>query len=83
MLGTVILLSSHLDVTFIHAYSMCEYLLSHHSLSKEQDTVGVLAPNIFVASPLEPFSSVSTPCRENQQSFYMFMLPTQQDEHTL
>lgn len=47
------------------------HLYLHHSLSKEQDTVGVLAPNSLVASSLAPFSfsfsSVSTPCRENKQ----------------
>lgn len=47
-------------------FYMCHYM--HHSLSKEQDTVGVFAPNSFVASALEPFSlaSVSTPCSVNQ-----------------
>lgn len=40
------------------------YHYMHHSLSKEQETVGVLAPNSLVASALEPlsFTSVSTPC---------------------
>lgn len=42
--------------------------MSNPLLPKEQDTVGVLAPNIFVTSPLEPFSfcSRSTPCSINK-----------------
>lgn len=57
-----------------------------HSLAKEQDTVGVLAPNILVASSFElfSFSSVSTPCRVNQAdslNLNMFMDHTQTD-HT-
>lgn len=59
-------------VTLVYIYincismTMCHY--RHHSLLKEQDTVGVLAPNIFEASVFEPFSfsPISAPCILNQ-----------------
>lgn len=66
---------------------ICHYM--HHSLSKKQDTVGVLAPNSLVASSLEPFSfdSVSTPCRVNQSRYlkalYLFVHHTLSNENTV
>lgn len=60
---------------------MCQSILRSlcslgHSLAKVHDTVGVLAPNSFVESSLEPFSfsSVSTPCKLNSLVMYRSFL---------
>lgn len=60
---------------------LSDYDVLHHSLSKVQDTVGVLAPNSLEASVLESFSfsSVSTPCSKNQTHtpYFLTMIHTE------